>query len=140
MRLILKDIFITLLYLTPIGYLLSLFRLYSGERTPGVYVYLPENMPPAVIVKENPLFNDRAQWFFNGLFLVFQVFVIIHNNLSGTVGQAYSWMAFVFGVVNVVSAIFPTFNWKEKYIWLLVFSSLILTVAYFDVYNFLRKG
>lgn len=138
-RLILKEIFITLLYLTPVGYLLSLFRLYTGERTPGVYVYLPQDLSPAVIVKGNPLFKDRVQWFFNGLCLVFQVFIIIQNNLGGTLGQAYSWLALVFGIVNVVSAIFPTFNWKEKYIWLLIIPSLILTIVYFDILNFLKK-
>ena len=145
MRLILKEIFITLLYLTPIGYLLSLFKLYSGERTPGVYVYLPRDEPIKVFVKENPLITDRIHWLFNGGFLIVQASIIIHNNLGGDWGHTYAWIALIFGVVNTVSAIFPTFNWNGKLfkvvnistIWVLVILFLILAVVYSDIFRFL---
>jgi len=145
MRLILKEILITLLYLTPIGYLLSLFKLYSGERTPGVYVYLPRDEPIRVFVKENPLAADRIHWLFNGGSLITQALIIIHKNLGGDWGHSYAWIALIFGVVNTVSSIFPSFNWNGKLfnvinisvIWILVILFLILTVVYSDIFRFL---
>jgi len=145
MRKILNEIVITLLYLTPIGYLLSLLKLYSGERTPGVYVYLPRDKPIQVFVKDNPVFTDRIHWFINGASLLIQAFLIIQKNLGGDWGHTYAWIASIFGVVNAVSAFFPTFNWngnlfkaiKIPIIWILVILLLILTVVYSDIFRYL---
>jgi len=141
----LKEIFITLLYLTPIGYLLILFKLYSGERTPGVYVDLPRDEPIKVFVKENPLIKDRIHWLFNGVALIVQASIIFYQNLGGDLGHTYAWIASIFGVVNTVSAFFPTLNWNGKLfkvvnisvIWILVILFLILTVVYSDIFKFL---
>lgn len=137
MRLIFEDIFITLLYLTPIGYLLSLLELYSGERTPGVYVCLPRDKPIRVFVKENPLVADRTHWLVNGSSLIAQASIIIYKDLGGSWGHTYAWIALVFGAVNMVSAIFPTFNWNGRLfkvvnipaIWVLVILLLILATV-----------
>jgi len=148
MRKILREIVITVLYLTPIGYLLSLFKLSSGERTPGVYVYLPDDESIRVFVKENPFVTDRIQWFINGISLLSQAFVIIFKNLGGDLGHTYAWVALIFGVVNIVSVFFPTFNWNGRLfkvinisaIWILVILSLILSVAYSDIFRYLKYG
>ena len=148
MRKILSEIVITVLYLTPIGYLLSLFKLSSGERTPGVYVYLPDDESIRVFVKENPFVTDRIQWFINGISLLSQAFVIIFKNLGGDLGHTYAWVALIFGVVNIVSVFFPTFNWNGRLfkvinisaIWILVILSLILSVAYSDIFRYLKYG
>lgn len=145
MKPFLRKIIVSFLYLTPVGYLLSLFNLISGEATPGVYVYLPSDELVRVFIKKNPTVNDRANWFLNGGFLIIQAAALIHRNLGGKWGGTYAWMAVVFGVVNSVSAIFPTFNWNGKVlgvsiIWTLLILSLILTVVYFDIAKLLLFG
>ena len=74
-----------------------------------------------------------------------QAFIIIQKNLGGDLGFTYAWIASIFGVVNIVSAIFPTLNWNGKLfkvinisvIWVLVILFLILAVVYFDIFKFL---
>lgn len=133
------------LYLTPVGYLLSLFNLISGEATPGVYVYLPRDELVRVFIKKNPTVNDRVNWFVNGELMIIQAATLLHRNLGGKWGGAYAWVATIFGVVSAVSAIFPSFNWNGKLfgvsvIWMLLILSLILTVIYFDIAKLLLPG
>jgi hypothetical protein len=69
---ILKKLLIKLLYLTPIGYVLSLFSLFEGDATPGVYIQMSEHMPIKAYVSKNPHISDRASWLFNGALLILQ--------------------------------------------------------------------
>ncbi len=78
-----------------------------------------------------------------------QTFIIIQKNLGGDLGFTYAWIASIFGIVNTVSAISPTFNWNGKLfkvinfpiIGVLVILSLFLTsfLVYFYLPVFMVK-
>lgn len=108
-------IIVQLLYLTPIGYALSLLSLQLGERTPGVYIDIPRDMPMTVHIKANPLLVDRTQWLFTGAFLLGQALYVLWQRLGGVFGMAYAWIALVFGLVSVVSFVSPTFPWNKRF-------------------------
>ncbi len=141
-----NKILLTLLYLTPIGYVLSILDLYSGEKTPGVYVYLSgdqPNKPMQVFVKKNPLVLERVHWFINGISLILQAFTVVYKNIGGNWGLYYVWVASIFGFVNLISSFLPTFNWnggiiksvKVSNIGVLVLLALILTLLMSNIYK-----
>lgn len=142
MKRIFSQLVVYLLYLTPIGYLLSLFKLNSGDTTPGVYIDLPRDRPINVTVKQNPLYSDRFHWFFNGAVLLGQAFVVVNRNVGGNWGTAYAWIAIVFGIVNVTASLCPTIDWALKFprfvLWLVIISSLIFAVVFNDLKLFLK--
>ncbi|MCL5784830.1 MAG: hypothetical protein M1142_05785 [Patescibacteria group bacterium] len=108
-----QQVLLTLLYLTPIGYILNLFALQTGKMTPGVYVSMQRETPILAHIKQNPLFKDRAQWLVDGIFLVSQGLLVLQQKL-GNIFTAYGWVALVFGIVNFVSAFFPKFDWNKR--------------------------
>jgi hypothetical protein len=109
-----KNFIVKLLYLTPVGYVLSLFSLYSGQATPGVYVHLPRDAQMKVYIKRNPSQWDRLGWALTGLILISQSTIISIKQLGGDFGAVYSWIALLFGFVNFISALVPNLNWSKR--------------------------
>ena len=135
---IINAILLRLLYLTPIGYLISLFNLQLGNYTPGVFVRLSREYPIKAIIKSNPTYNDKRTWISNGLFLLIQAVVVVVNKAGGGLGLTYAWIASIFGLVSLVSAINPKFQWNRKFplvgittLELLVIVTLLLISGYF---------
>lgn len=111
-----QKLILRLLYLTPIGYLLSLLFLMKGERTPGIYVVLERYSPVSAKVKKNPTFFERINWFINGFFLLTEAWLAFkyapESGLEEWVGS-FAFVAFIFGAVSLVSAIFPRISWNR---------------------------
>lgn len=71
-------------------------------------------MPIKAHIKQNPLFADRMEWFFNGFFLLLQAFFVLNQEIADiNIIATYVWIASVFGVVSLVSAFFPQFGWNK---------------------------
>ena len=140
MKLTLKDFILRLIYLTPIGYILSLLSLISGDKTPGIYIELT---PFWVFVKKDYLARDRFNWFFNGTILISQAFFVIFNSLGGNLGGAYAWIALTFGFVNITTAIHPKFNWNERIFKFLDITPIVILIILFLIlatgYSYLTK-
>lgn len=139
---LIQQITARLLYLTPFGYLLTLPNLESHENKMGISFPIFEDVPFQVKVQENPTVGDRANWFMNGSILLIQIYFIYHYNLGGKFGTVYGWMASIFAVVNILTALFTNFPWNKnipiirlKYIDLLVILTLFVS-AFQDVINF----
>ena len=111
-----RKIVLRLLYLTPFGYLLSTLSLLQGEKTKGIYIDLKRYSPIRAQVKQKPTFNERLNWFINGVFLLGQGLLVLIKQIAGDIGGAYALVAFIFGVVSLVSAIFPSFPWNKKFL------------------------
>lgn len=115
-----QRIFLRLLYLTPVGYFLSLLSLVKGESTPGVYVVLEKYSPIEALVKENPTAKERMDWLINGMVLLLGFWFVsisgipAERNIIGDFAATYAWMSLVFGVVSTVSAFFPKFPWNKQ--------------------------
>ena len=101
------------LYLTPVGYLLSTVSLLSGDAIKGVNINLKRYSPIGVRVKKLPTPNERANWFVNSAVLLFQGWYIISHNLGGDVGGGYAFVAFIYGGVSLISAIYPKVQWNK---------------------------
>lgn len=131
-----------LLYFTPIGYVLSLFDLHLGKATPGVYVHLPQYTPPKVFVKKNYLPKDRFDWFFNGSVLLAQAGFAVSSNLMNPTSveeiqillSMFIWTALLFGIVNIITALFPKVSWEKRiipfldfnWLWLVILSTMVI--------------
>lgn len=110
-----QRIILRLLYLTPFGYLLSTLSLLQGEKTKGIYINLKQYSPIRAHVKQKPTFNERLNWFINGVFLLAQGWFVLIKQIAGDIGEAFALVAFIFGVVSLVAAIFPSFPWNKKF-------------------------
>ena len=112
-----QNIILKLLYFTPIGYILSYLFLIRGNKTPGISVILDSHSPIKATIKTNPSFNERFNWFVNGLILSAQAIIITRetaSNIGGNnVSGSYAFAAFIFGLVSFISAIFPNINWNK---------------------------
>jgi len=124
MKNIIREIVIRLLYLTPIGYLLSFADLRNKNKTRGIVLSMHENEPTHIEVKNNPSFGDRAYWFFNGIVLILQAWFILYNqatkrskyfieDIDNFIG-GYAVFAAIFGLASVVSAFYPKMPWNKK--------------------------
>lgn len=109
-----QKIILRLLYLTPFGYMLSALSLIQGERTWGIYISLERYSPIRAYIKQKPTSGERINWFINGLFLLAEGWVVAINEIAGDIGGVFAWLAFIFGSVSLVSAIFPRFPWNKK--------------------------
>lgn len=109
-----QRVIIRLLYLTPIGYLLSIVSFLQGETIKGIAVDLKRYSPIRVNVKQYPKHAERFAWLVNSIFLFAEGWIVLTNQIAGTVGGAFALMAFLFGGVSVVSAIFPRFPWNKE--------------------------
>jgi MFS family permease len=124
MKVVFQKVILTLLYLTPIGYFLRMIDLQTGYESSGIYVRLPYRAPLHAFVKQNPLFTERVQWIFNGVFLLLQAFFVVWKQLGDEFGAAYAWLAAIFGVVSIISAFSPKFDWNKKLV--------TLRITYFE--------
>ena len=121
---LLAVLFIKFLYFTPIGYILDLISLDEGKRTPGIYLKIPRNEPMMAYIKPNPTGRERVEWFINGLLLLLQSVYILnqrpirYHNLVDELAFSYALMAFIFGFVSLVVAVFPNFplNLRFKFL------------------------
>ena len=104
-----------LLYLTPLGYILSTLSLLQGKSTKGVRVDLSSYSPVRAHIKQKPTEKERLDWFINGVFLLAQGWIIITKQIAGDIGGAYALVAFIFGLVCIVSAIIPSIPWNKKF-------------------------
>lgn len=143
MKQLLEKIGLTLLYLTPVGYILRLISLQTGNSTPGVFVEMSKHKPIIVVVKNNPTIGDRFHWLVNGVFLITQAFVIIKNELGASWGGTYAYVALIFGITNAVAAFFPSLNWNKKtgniFLLLIIASSLLFVASFTDLINYFHN-
>lgn len=110
-----QRIILRLLYLTPFGYLLSTLSLLQGERIKGINIDLKRYSPIRAQVKQKPTFNERLNWLINGVFLLAQGWFVFIKQIAGDIGGAFALVAFIFGVVSLVSAFFPSLPWNKKF-------------------------
>ena len=109
-----QKVIVRLLYLTPVGYLLSTLLLLQGEKTKGIYIDLKRYSPISVSVKQYPTFNERLNWFINSIFLLVEGWTVLVKQIAGDIGGAFALTACIFGLVSLVSAIFPNIPWNKK--------------------------
>ncbi len=138
-----QNILISLLYFTPIGYLLKLISLNTGKTTPGVFVKMTRHEPVTVVVIKNATISDRVHWFINGTLLLTQAFYVVNYQIGGDFGGAYTYTALIFGIVNIISAFFPTIDWKDKksnfLLLIIIISSLFFVAAFIDLKIYFLK-
>ena len=109
-----QKIVLQLLYLTPFGYLLSSYSLIQGKRTPGIFISLESYSPIRAFTKEKPTFRERTGWFINGIILLIEGIFVQFYEIAGDIGGGFAFLAFIFGLVSLVSAIFPRAPWNRK--------------------------
>lgn len=109
-----QKIAIRLLYLTPIGYLFSVVFLFQGKRTPGINILFKRYSPIGANIKKSPTSKERIVWFINAIFLLAEAWFVFVNEIGGAIGGTFGLLALVFGVVSLVSAVFPCFPWNKK--------------------------
>lgn len=111
-----QKILLRLLYLTPIGYILSFVSLTEGEKVSGISVTLERYSPIKATVKTSPTLNDRLNWFINSLILLIQGwFIIIRDrNTVSDFGGGYAMASIIFGLVCLISALFPHIQWNRE--------------------------
>lgn len=114
----LKNVFskigLRILYLTPIGYLLSLFSLLTGEKTKGIYVVLENQLPIWANIKQNPTSKERISWFVNGIVLLAEGFLVLIYQIASDFGGVFAIVAIIFGLTSMVAALFPRVSFNKK--------------------------
>lgn len=138
---ILRELFSFVLFTTPIGYLLGLLRVIKTNNTNGIVIEPHADKPLNVYVKNSPLPQERLRWIIYGVTLASQGILI--NNIDSKQSEKiifYLGFCFFFGVINLVSGIFPNFPWNKRTFKISVFELLILAtgIAFF-VINLLKK-
>ncbi len=109
-----QKILLRLLYLTPVGYILSTLELLTGERTKGIFIDLRRYSPIKSKIKQNPRPDERINWLINGIFLIFESWFVVTNQIGDDIGGGFAFVALVFGIVSIISAIFPNVSWNKK--------------------------
>ncbi len=110
-------IIVRLIYLTPIGHILSLLALLFIQKKQGVNVQLSKNSPIRANVKENPTTTERINWFINGLVIFSESYFLIANKWTDV--DFIGAVVFVFvisALVNVVAAIFPSAKFNKEFV------------------------
>jgi hypothetical protein len=105
---------IRLLYLTPIGYLISSADLLSNKSIKGINVNLSKYSPIRANISSKPDIATRINWLLNSIILFFQGFQILSKNIGGEIGGGYAILATIFGGICFVSAIFPKIQWNKN--------------------------
>lgn len=108
-----QRVLLRLLYLTPAGYLISTASLLQGEKITGISLVLERYSPVRVKTKRQPSFNERVDWFVNGVFLIIEGWFVLFNNIAGDIGGVFALVAFIFGLVSLISALFPRLPWNR---------------------------
>lgn len=127
MKEFLKKIGLQLIYMTPIGYLINFSKLQIGEYVPGIYIELSPDYPIKATVKENPSLKERFNWFFNGFILISQslflasdkfwdkiMTVLYSQDIWSIVVFTYIGTGLIYGILCILTPIFPTFNWNKS--------------------------
>ena len=109
-----SQLIIRLLYLTPIGYLISSVNLLSNNNIRGINVNISRYSPIRAHLSRKPDTSMRINWFVNSLVLFFQSFQILSKNIGGEIGEGYAVLATIFGGICFVSAIFPKIQWNKN--------------------------
>lgn len=109
-----QKIILRLLYLTPFGYFLSTIFLLQGERTQGIYIDLRAYSPIRATIEKKPSFGERVNWFINGIFLLTEGWYVIGNQIAGSTGGAFTFIAYLYGLASLASAFFPSLSWNKK--------------------------
>lgn len=109
-----QQVVLRLLYLTPFGYLLGTLSLFQGERTKGIGIDLKRYYPIKAHIKQMPTLNERLNWFVNGAFLLAEGWFVLAKQIAGDIGGVFALVAFIFGSVSLISAIYPSFPWDKK--------------------------
>lgn len=109
-----QKIVLRLLYLTPLGYFLSTLSLLQGEKFKGIQIDLKRYSPINVQVVKNPTTKERCNWFINGIFLLIEGWFVLIKEIAGDIGGGFVLVAFIFGFISLISAIFPRFPWNKK--------------------------
>lgn len=107
---------VALFNLTPFGYLLSTLSLLQGGKIKGIQVNLGSYSPISVQITKAPTLSDRLNWFVNGILLLVEGWFVLVKQIAGDVGGVFALLAFVFGVVCLISAIYPGFPWNRRVI------------------------
>jgi len=109
-----QKIVLRLLYLTPFGYFLSTISLLQGEKIKGIQIDLERYSPINAHVTKNPMFNERLNWFINGIFLLAEGWFVLVKQIAGDIGGGFALVAIIFGTVSLISAIYPGIQWNRK--------------------------
>jgi hypothetical protein len=117
----LERLFLRLLYLTPVGYFLDSIHILEGRKTPGLYVEFSRYSPFRAFITKNPTIDERINWSINGIILLAQggfVLVKIWENTRGlfaSLSLIFVIVSFVFGLVSLISALFPKIRWNKYF-------------------------
>ena len=103
-----------LLYLTPLGYLISSINLLNNKVVKGINIDISKYSPIRVSTNPKPNIQLRLNWFINGLLLLIQGFYILLNNIGGDMGGGYALLSFIFGGVSLISSVFPQIQWNRS--------------------------
>lgn len=140
LRNIIVEIIKRLLYLTPIGYLISYLYLKLGKRTPGIFIDLDTL---ATLIKKDFTGRERIGWFVNGMVLLAESWIafsiFLDKNIIFYFGENFAaWIsasillfgfaAAVYGFVSIVSGFFPTFSWNKP-----VPTGILLLISVFPI-------
>lgn len=109
-----QKIVLRLLYLTPFGYFLSTLSLLQGKKIKGIQIDLERYSPINAHAAKNPTFDERLNWFVNGIFLLVEGWFVLVKQIAGDIGGGFVLVAFIFGVVSLISALYPSILWNRK--------------------------
>ena len=102
---------------------------------------LSTHAPVSVVVKNNPTTQERFHWFINGIVLLAQAFFIVSNNFGEELGGTYAFVAIIFALGSIISAVHPKLDWNRRInnallLFIIIFALLFVTV-FLDVRSYL---
>jgi hypothetical protein len=118
----LTKVFTFLLYLTPLGPILSVGSVMKDNENNyiGVTLVFPKNSsePLTVTRPTNPTTQMRLRWFVSGVSILVQTFFLIQLALNssrnmGTIA-AFAVLCGIIGLTQLVSALFPNLDLNKK--------------------------
>lgn len=108
---------VRLIYLTPIGHILSLLTFLAVQKKEGVNVQLSKYSPIRANIKENPTTTERINWFINGLAILFESYFLIAKGwIDVDFVGAIVFVSVISALVNMVAAIFPNAKFDKEFI------------------------
>ena len=70
------------------------------------------------IGNQNPSKKERLDWFINGIFLLaegwFANVVATKSDMKDHPAGGFAFIAFIYGLVSLVSAIYPRISWNKR--------------------------
>lgn len=106
---------VRLIYLTPIGHILSLLTFLVAQKKEGIDIRLSKYSPIRANIKENPTTTERINWFINGLFIFFESYFLITKGWTNNdyIG-AIVFISVISALVNLIAAIFPRTQFNKE--------------------------